>query len=303
MFITICIPTYNRAYILERAINSVISQSESDWELLIIDDGSTDNTYDIVLKYLIYKNIHYVKKENGGKHSALNVGVKRAEGEYFLILDSDDYLSKDCIRKMKEILNIYNQDDVCGVVGKCVNISKNSSYIGDLFDKEGDKISYIEMHFGGKKRYGDCCECIKTKILKKYEWCEIPGLKFVPESYVLDKIGIQYYLVCTNSVLEFFEYLDDGITKNVSDFQLKNNLGFLINYVDKLDFIFKKVRIPIKKKISIWFLYWNSVKIDKRYNNNKGPRVKNVTGLGVLVKIFMPFINIFRAIAFRKFAE
>ena len=137
MFITICIPTYNRAYILERAINSVISQSESDWELLIIDDGSTDNTYDIVLKYLIYKNIHYVKKENGGKHSALNVGVKRAEGEYFLILDSDDYLSKDCIRKMKEILNIYNQDDVCGVVGKCVNISKNSSYIGDLFDKEG----------------------------------------------------------------------------------------------------------------------------------------------------------------------
>lgn len=291
MFMTICIPTFNRAYILGRAIESVISQTDPDWELLIVDDGSSDETCEIVEKYLSDRRIFYLKKENGGKHSALNEGIKNAKGEYFLILDSDDFLSENCVGRMKEILLNTSLECICGVIGKCANVAMNFSVTGSLFDTNRGRISYIDMHYRNSKHYGDCCECIQTKILKEYSWPEISGLKFVPESYVMDKIGVNYSLICVNEIFKYFEYLDDGITKNSRDFQKQNNLGFLINYVDKIDYIFEQVHIPVLKKLSIWNLYWNAVSIDCSANEGKGPRVKKISFLGIGVKILLPVIN------------
>lgn len=170
-----------------------------------------------------------------------------------MILDSDNFLNVNCVKKMRRILQENGKNNICGVIGKCMNVTIKKM-IGKNFT-EGSYISYIDLHYRNKYSYGDCCECINTSILKKYRWPEIPGVKFIPESYVLDKIGVDYDLICTNEIFEYFEYLDDGITKNASDFQRKNNIGFLVNYVDKIDNIFKVTNIPIRKKISTWFLY------------------------------------------------
>lgn len=292
MFLTICIPTYNRGYILERALNSLLMQTDKDFEVIIVDDGSTDNSETIINKYIQQKdNWHYIKKEkNGGKHTALNRGISCAVGEYFLILDSDDQLTNDCVEKFKAIIysSQYIDSDVslCGAIGKCRNIKGET--IGAYF--ENDKISYLDMHFFNHgKRYGDCCECIKTSILKQYSWPEDPNTCFIPESYVFDKIGLDYKLVTDNSIFRISEYLNDGITNNIVSFQTKNVVGYLYGYVSTINYIFKKCRIPLLKKLSIWRLYWNAVDFDCR---NIGPRVQDVSFIGSFVKLFLPIINV-----------
>lgn len=88
--ISITIPTYNRAHLISRAINSVIKQDFIDWELIIVDDGSTDNTEEVVDDFLLDPRIHYVRKVNSGATHTRNVGVENSNGEYITFLDSDD---------------------------------------------------------------------------------------------------------------------------------------------------------------------------------------------------------------------
>ena len=97
--ITVCTPTFNRAYILDKLYNSLLFQSFKNFEWLIVDDGSTDNTESIVKEWINKNNIciRYYKKENGGKHTAINYGLDLALGELFFTVDSDDYLTNDAL--------------------------------------------------------------------------------------------------------------------------------------------------------------------------------------------------------------
>src|SRR3989344_2456358 len=90
--ISIIIPTYNRAKLLRRAIESVLKQTFQDFELLVVDDGSTDNTNEVVMEYASKdKRVFYISQENsGGASRPKNTGIKTARGEYIAILDSDD---------------------------------------------------------------------------------------------------------------------------------------------------------------------------------------------------------------------
>lgn len=289
MFLTICIPTYNRAYTLGRTLDSIEKQTDHDFETILVDDGSNDNTEEIASKYIQSCNLKYIKKANGGKHTALNIGIEYASGDFFVILDSDDWLDETYVEKIKASVNsdeyLNSEVPLCGVMGKCENIT-NKKIIGDSFEKK--YISYIDFHFRDKKHYGDCCECIKTSILKKYRWPEPNNTKFVPEALVFDQIGIEYSLYCLNDVFEYKEYLNDGITNNNVDYIVKNNIGYLYNYISKLENVFPKCKkIPLKKKISIWRMYWHAVRRDKE---KLGPRVKKNTFLGVLVYFLSIFI-------------
>lgn len=289
MFMTVCIPSFNRGYILDRTLKSLSEQTDKDFETLLIDDGSTDNTQDIAYKYIDSCNLTYYKKQGGGKHTALNVGIEKARGDYFIILDSDDCLDTKYVERIKSIVFSEHyqglKNKVCGVIGKCSNI-ETGEIIGELFEKEC--ISYIDMHFSAKK-YGDCCECIKTAVLKQYRWPEPQETRFVPESYVFDKIGMKYELFCCNDIFEYKEYLVGGITKQGELYQRKNIVGYLYNYVSKLEEIFPYCqKISLLKRISMWRLYWNAVAIDKEC---RGPRVKKVTILGLITKMLLPVLN------------
>ena len=89
--VSIIMPTYNRAYIIERAIVSVIHQTYEDWELIIVDDASKDNTREIVKKYISNKILYFENFENKGSNESRNIGVRNAKGEYIAFLDSDNY--------------------------------------------------------------------------------------------------------------------------------------------------------------------------------------------------------------------
>ena len=121
MKITVFTPTYNRAYIIETLYRSLQRQSFRDFEWLIVDDGSSDNTEEVVARWQLEGNdfpIRYYKKENGGKCRAINYGVDRAQGKLFFNVDSDDYLTDDALEKVAAWVETLPRDgSFCGVVG------------------------------------------------------------------------------------------------------------------------------------------------------------------------------------------
>lgn len=100
MKISIIVPVYNVEKYVEKCINSLLNQTLDDIEIIIVNDGSTDKSKDIILKYLSYKKIKYFEKQNGGLASARNYGLQIASGEYIAFLDSDDYVENDMYEKL-----------------------------------------------------------------------------------------------------------------------------------------------------------------------------------------------------------
>ena len=113
--ISLCIASYNNALYLERMIQSAINQTYNNLEILIVDDGSTDNTSKIINKYIKVKKIIYIQKENGGLSSSRQLALKNAKGKYICFVDADDYLSKDYISHLYKCIKKHNSDIcVCG---------------------------------------------------------------------------------------------------------------------------------------------------------------------------------------------
>ncbi len=114
VLISIGLPTFNRDWCIERAIKSVQEQTYINWELLIIDDGSTDNTKNILKPYLEDKRIKYFFKKNGGVSSARNLGIKKAKGKYIAFLDSDDEFTKKRLEiQLREMKKFKANFSVC----------------------------------------------------------------------------------------------------------------------------------------------------------------------------------------------
>lgn len=292
MYFSICIPTFNRANTIVRTLNSLKRQSFKDFEVIVIDDGSTDNTERVVYNYKSELKLKYLKKENGGKHTALNMGIDIAEGLFFIILDSDDWLVDNALEVFYSLCEkIKDRDEYSGVLCRCINVATNK-IMGDMIPPEFMTLSYVDMHFVLRKRkidLGDCCECNKLSIIKKYRFPEEHGMKFVPEAWMFDQIGVQYKLLATNEGVEICEYLENGITLD-RQFKNKNNRGFLYHYVSRIDNILPAIHHDIKDEIIAWWRYWECVQRDK---NDEGQRVKNVSVLGRFVRLGMPIINLF----------
>ena len=99
MKVTVLTPTFNRAHTLDKLYRSLICQTCADFEWMIVDDGSTDNTKDLIESYIRENNfkISYYYKQNGGKHRALNYGIKNVDSELTFVVDSDDWLTPNAI--------------------------------------------------------------------------------------------------------------------------------------------------------------------------------------------------------------
>lgn len=98
--LTIFTPTYNRSHTLSRLHDSLVKQSLKDFEWLVVDDGSSDNTAVLFENWTSNDNgfqVRYIRIPNGGKNRAINLGIKEASGRYFMILDSDDMLSPNAV--------------------------------------------------------------------------------------------------------------------------------------------------------------------------------------------------------------
>lgn len=141
-FFSVVIPTFNRAKVLPRAINSVLSQSFKDFELIIVDDGSTDSTKELV-ETLYEGRLKCIQQANAGVSAARNFGVQFANGKYIIFLDSDDVLMLDALKMFADQVVFYNPDLVFASAkikfdygGEFIK-QFNSSRIGNYSDNEG----------------------------------------------------------------------------------------------------------------------------------------------------------------------
>ena len=162
--ITVFTPTYNRAYILENLYRSLQRQTYRDFEWLVVDDGSSDDTEELFQRWSREDNffpIRYCKQENGGKCRAINRGLEQARGELFFTVDSDDYLTDDALEKVARWESELPKDgSYCGFAGNlgtAPDVTPNKPLPGDFFDGtafdrygivEGERASvfYTEIH-------------------------------------------------------------------------------------------------------------------------------------------------------------
>lgn len=227
-YITVLTPSYNRGYCLSFLYNSLKQQSSIDFEWIIVDDGSTDNTEGLVQQWLTDHNqfqMSYRKKNNGGKHTAINLGVKFAKGQFVFIVDSDDTLTKDAIEKVIEwCQEIDNQMDFIGVSG-CRG-HKDGTRIGDFpYSKEYIDATNIERY--RYKLMGDKAEIYRTRVLQEHPFPVYPGERFLGEGAVWDELAHQgYKLRWHRDIIYLCEYQEDGLTKNYIEHVRSSFQGF-----------------------------------------------------------------------------
>lgn len=280
-YFSVCIPTYNRKYLLKRNLKYLEKQTFKNFEVIIVDDGSTDGTSDFVGNYSLSSklNIHYLYKKNGGKYRALNLAIKHAVGKYFMIVDSDEYLLKNTLKNMYILSKRYSGK--YGIIGKAMNT--NGKILGDALPENIELISYVDFHFNYlTKKFGDCCECNLTSYLKENLFPENYATKFIPESYVFNNLGLSNKLVVTNDIFKVIDYQADGITNNYNNgFKEKNYLGYLLDYTNDINNIFVNSKVKWVSKLKIWIKYWHLKEYDLK---NEAPSVQSIGITGNISK-------------------
>lgn len=234
LFCTVFTPTYNRGYILEKLYKSLKKQTCKDFEWLVVDDGSSDNTEELLKKWLKEKNdfkINYVKQENGGKQRAINKGLDLATGKMFFIVDSDDSLVPNAIERLKYYeQTITDKKDFAGISGLRGYDTKNA--IGNRNDN-----NYVDATNLERPKYnltGDKAECYYLDLLRRYKFPEVENEKFVTECVVWDKIAYDNFKIrWFNEIIYLGNYLEDGYTKKGNSLFEKNPIGYLINIRNK----------------------------------------------------------------------
>ncbi len=230
--VTVFTPTYNRGYILNKCYESLRKQTNTDFEWIVIDDGSTDNTEEIVKKWICEDNkfnIRYFKTENGGKHRAINKAVDLAQGYLFFIVDSDDYLTEDAIEKViKAEQTISNNKEKYAGIAMARGYS-STKMIGTTFNG-----NYLDATSIERKKFninGDKAEIFYTEILRKNKFPEFKGENFVTEALVWNRIARQgYKLRWFQDIIYICQYRDDGLTKKGSSIY-KNSPSGLCLYI------------------------------------------------------------------------
>ena len=172
-FISILTPTYNRGNLLLPLYDSLKNLTFNDFEWLIIDDGSEDDTEQYALSWIAHNIenakflIRYFKKSNGGKHTAINRGVREASGELILILDSDDTLPSDSLTTIAQYYELCKgYKDCAGVCGLMAH--HDGQLIGTGFPKEPMYESALQFRYAEKGNVtGDLLEVYKTSVMRE----------------------------------------------------------------------------------------------------------------------------------------
>lgn len=242
--ITVLTPTYNRANTLLRLYKSLRRQSNLNFSWMIVDDGSTDDTRTVVTSFEADFPINYIFKENGGKHTAVNLGISNINTPYTFIVDSDDYLSDNAIELVNQwIKDIAGVADFAGVAGlKLKNENREMSIIGQF----PPGLRYIDCLNSERRQHGlsgDKAEVYKTELLKRFPFPEYKDEKFMPESVVWNRLSLEGYKVrWYREGIVVCEYLEGGLTysmRSIKHFE-RNWKG----YQDELSVSFRALKFP-----------------------------------------------------------
>lgn len=212
--LTIFTPTYNRAYTLPKCYESLKRQSTKEFIWLIIDDGSSDNTEELVRSWIAENriSIRYHRQENQGMHGAHNTAYNLIDTELNVCIDSDDYMPDDAVEKIVSFWKENGSEDVGGIIG--LDCDNSGQIIGTELPKENKTSTLFNLHH----KYGvtgDKKLVYRTKLTKKYPYPVYQNEKLVPLSYKYYMLDQEYEMLLMNERLCCVEYLPDGSSMNI----------------------------------------------------------------------------------------
>jgi len=237
MPITVFTPTYNRAYILPKLYQSLCAQTKKEFVWLVIDDGSTDNTKELIeeFKKVAPFEIKYIYQENQGKHIAINRALEEIKTDFFITLDSDDYFTPDAIESCKSLaakIAADRQNAGFTFIRAAENQSFNMNDYGHLRWNKSENYNW--------KITGEMMFVLRTNIAKKYLFPVFKNERFCQESVMLNQILHRYEIVFTDHILAFGDYLEDGLSQNLYHRLLSNPKYAMLAVKTKLQVVKSK---------------------------------------------------------------
>lgn len=215
--ITVFTPAYNRADLLGRCFESMKRQTRKDFIWMIIDDGSGDNTREVVESWLrepLDFELQYHYKENGGLHTAYNEAIAHTETELCVCIDSDDFMPDNAVERILDFWKAHGSDRVAGIVG--LDYDLDGRVIGDPLPEQ-ETVNLIDLLVG---RYpivnGDRTNVVRTELYKKYAPMRVfPGEKNFNPHYMHLQISTEYDFLVLNENLRFVDYQPGGMSNSM----------------------------------------------------------------------------------------
>ena len=293
--ITVFTPTYNRAYCLHKCYESMKRQTCNKFEWLIIDDGSSDGTKEMVKQWMEEESafeIRYIYKKNGGMHTAYNVAYENINTELAMNIDSDDYLTDTAI---EDILNFWIKNKKEGVGGiYALDQYENGEIIGTTFPddlKEFQGWGYKTIFYmcnGKKKKYhnqGDKKFIGVTEIIKKYP--QIPvfeGEKYHSLYYKQHLIERDYKIQIMNKPVCVVEYMADGSSNNMYSQYINNPQGFC----DERRYVMQYApTIKLKVEAAIHYVAESMLAKDRHYIKNSTNKICTIFAIPAGILLYL----------------
>lgn len=253
-FITILTPTYNRASLLPRLFDSLLRQTNKDFEWIVVDDGSTDDTREVVANLKEKCGgafpMGYVYKANGGKHMAINIGAERARGELLFIADSDDLLTDDALETVANSWHDISDDkSFAGIAGLDIAMDTRE-VIGSGLPQEHIDCNAIDIRYRHHVT-GDMKEVFRTEVLREFPFPEFAGERFCPEQLVWFRMARRYRLRYINKPIYIADYQPDGITAGITRARMRNPSASMLTYAELIE-----CPVPFLVKVKAAINFW-----------------------------------------------
>ena len=230
--ITIVTPSYNRSKLLNNLFESLLSQTNKNFKWILLDDGSTDNTFKNAEDYKQSAKfeIKYFRHDyNIGKHKLINQYINFIDTKLMIIVDSDDILESSAIERIYNHWKKNKEINLSGMVFLKASLD-NGKIIGNNFPIDNEVCSHLEMRVL-RGVAGDKAEVWLTEVFRSIPFSEFENENFISEFHKYVQISIDMPLIHINEPIYLCKYLEGGISKNIRRLQEKNPKGALVNSI------------------------------------------------------------------------
>lgn len=261
MRITVFTPTFNRANLLSHCYESLLRQTDKRFKWLVVDDGSSDNTKEVVDKWIAEGQIDitYVHKENGGLHTTYNTAIENIDTELSVCIDSDDWLADNAIELILNLWDTYKADDLAGIIG--LDIKTDGKIIGSHLET-GERIYPLDL-MASKDNGADKKYVIRTDYYKTVAPMPVfAGEKNFNPHYMVLKLSQKYRFLALDEPICVVDYQTDGMTAN----QYKQFLNSPNSFAEYRRVIMESKTIPFWYLIKTVIHYCSSSQIAKKRN-------------------------------------
>lgn len=259
--LTIIVPVYNTSMYLKKCIDSILTQIDDEDEILLINDGSTDNSEEIIKEYESKQSniITYYKKENAGIADTRNLGVSKAKGKYILFVDSDDYIKENLIKDLK----IYMDGDIDIIKFKLERVNEKGQVIekvdGPIFDKVTGEQAFNLLAFSDVLLDSPCVYVFKKELFTENDFKFKVGTEHEDFGLIPHVLLKAKTVVSINNHGYCYVQSSNSITRN-EDYEktLKKFNDALLHYDNTQEFL-KKANLDNKTKKNVETYYTNAI--------------------------------------------